>query len=180
MHTASDSVAGLSIISAGVRSVSHDQRTPIMKHDQFRIGLEFYTATGVWRCTDVGTRVVAAMKLGIPDAAVYDGPPYAVPEFVFDEDDQAVATLRPQKLVVTGTIESRAHAAKRAATAHDAQRREVNLLRRVCGEAYHFAAIVGAPPRVLDNLWAAAEGKPIPHESFLPVTLDECTRDEQT
>jgi hypothetical protein len=151
-----------------------------MKHPEFRIGLEFHTATGAWRCTDVGTRVVAAVKLGQSDAKVYDGPPYAVAEFVFDEDDQLAATLRPQKLVVTGTLEHRTTAANRAAARETSVRREVDQLRRVCEEAYQLAAIVGAPARVLDNLWAAAEGKPLPRESFLPFSLDECKPAEPT
>ena len=53
-------------------------------------------------------------------------------------------------------------------------RAEVERLRRVCAEAYQFAGEVGAPERVLDNLAAAAEGRPLPHESFLPVSADEC------
>lgn len=51
---------------------------------------------------------------------------------------------------------------------------EIERLRNVCGEAYQFAGAVGAPERVLDNLWAAAQGEPLPHESFLPVLLEEC------
>jgi hypothetical protein len=51
---------------------------------------------------------------------------------------------------------------------------EVERLRMVCAEAYQFAGEVGAPERVLDNLSAAADGRPLPHETFLPVTLDEC------
>ncbi len=150
-----------------------------MKHGEFHIGLEFYTATGAWRCTDVGARVVTAMKLGIAGDGVYEGPPYAVAEFVFDEDDQAVATLRPQRLVVSGTLERADGAARRATAALDAMRREVDRLRRVCVEAYHLAAVVGAPTRVLDNLWAAAEGKPIPHETFLPIALAESAPAEE-
>jgi hypothetical protein len=51
----------------------------------FRIGLEFYTAEGRWRCIDVGTRVIAAIKLDAPDPSWYNGPPFAVAEIVFDE-----------------------------------------------------------------------------------------------
>ena len=56
-----------------------------MQHADFRINTEFYTATGLWRCTDVGTRVVVAIRLDAPDASWYAGPPYAVAEHVFDE-----------------------------------------------------------------------------------------------
>ena len=151
-----------------------------MKHAEFRIGLEFYTATGRWRCTDVGTRVVTAVKLGQSDQKVYNGPPYAVAEFAFDEDDQQAATLRPQKLVVVGVLERRTPATNRAMAEDGRLRREVDRLRRVCAEAYQVAAIVGAPARVLDNLWAAAEGRPLPRESFLPFSLDECKPVEPT
>jgi hypothetical protein len=44
----------------------------------------------VWRCTDVGARVVVAVCLDDHpnDPSLYNGPPYAVAESVFDEDDQ--------------------------------------------------------------------------------------------
>jgi len=58
-----------------------------MKHSDFEIGLEFRTATGRWRCTDVGTRTIAAIRLDLDqDPAWYNGPPYAAAEHVFDED----------------------------------------------------------------------------------------------
>ena len=34
-----------------------------MQHADFQIGTEFFTATGKWRCTDVGTRVIVAISL---------------------------------------------------------------------------------------------------------------------
>ena len=55
-----------------------------------------------------------------------------------------------------------------------ALRTRVELLERVCAEAYQFAGAVGAPVRVLDNLAAAVEDRPLPHESMLPVTAEEC------
>ena len=75
-----------------------------MKHDEFSIGTEFMTDTGQWRCTDVGTRTIAAIKISAvqvthlaedgqltselvsDDPSWFNGPPYAVAEFVFDED----------------------------------------------------------------------------------------------
>jgi hypothetical protein len=58
-----------------------------MKLSDFFIGREFMTATGRWRCTDVGTRTIAAIRLDLDhDPAWYNGPPYAVVELVFDED----------------------------------------------------------------------------------------------
>ena len=77
-----------------------------MKHAEFVIGKEFVTATGRWRCTDVGSRVIVAISLeprqmvrqerdghGIVredrfvsnDPGDLAGPPFAVAEFVFDE-----------------------------------------------------------------------------------------------
>lgn len=74
-----------------------------MKIDDFSIGTEFYTAAGKWRCTDIGTRVVVAIRIeevtvvrskrdgGTSTSVVLDdkswlnGPPYAVAESVFDE-----------------------------------------------------------------------------------------------
>ena len=43
----------------------------------------------------------------------------------------------------------------------------ISVLEQVCAEAYQLAGAVGAPERVLDNLAAAAEGRPIPAQSFL-------------
>lgn len=59
-----------------------------MEHSDFRIGCEFLTAAGHWRCTDVGTRTIAATRLDLDhEPRWYNGPPYAVAEDVFDEND---------------------------------------------------------------------------------------------
>jgi len=78
-----------------------------MKHEEFRIGMEFWCGGRRWRCTDVGTRTVIAVSLE-PHEVVFvkggaeagdltttrtittddswlSGPPYAVAEEVFDE-----------------------------------------------------------------------------------------------
>ena len=59
-----------------------------MQHNDFRIGAEFTTNDGQfrWRCTDIGTRVIAAIRLDRASNWYY-GPPYAVVESVFDEND---------------------------------------------------------------------------------------------
>ena len=44
----------------------------------------------------------------------------------------------------------------------------------VCAAAYQLAGAVGAPEKALDNLAAAANGKPIPHATFLPVSAADC------
>ena len=59
-----------------------------MKHSEFRIGCEFMTEAGRWRCTDVGKRTIAVIRLDHDDdPSWYNGPPYAVVEHVFDEYD---------------------------------------------------------------------------------------------
>ncbi len=75
-----------------------------MKHEDFTIGLEFYTAAGKWRCTDVGyahhcrdptrssysgwsQRPKVTSKIVTDDNSWFHGPPYAVAECVFDEFD---------------------------------------------------------------------------------------------
>lgn len=81
-----------------------------MTHDEFSIGLEFWCANKRWRCTDVGSRVIVAISLDpheivhlktdptdqarkievrevTSDPSWLNGPPYAVAESVFDEDD---------------------------------------------------------------------------------------------
>lgn len=80
-----------------------------MEHDEFAIGQAFSTGHALWRCTDIGTRTVVAIRLvraetvtmevrggrrGPETRAVVDprvdtswlsGPPYALAELVFDE-----------------------------------------------------------------------------------------------
>ena len=58
-----------------------------MEHAEFKIGMEFMTATGRWRVTDIGTRTVIAIKLDQEDPRNYNGPPYSILENVFDEYD---------------------------------------------------------------------------------------------
>ena len=75
-----------------------------MRHSDFKIGTEFYTAAGKWRCTDIGTRVIVAISLESPrkfetnskdglhvtysnDPSDLTGPPYMINEVVFDEYD---------------------------------------------------------------------------------------------
>ena len=58
-----------------------------MKKEDFQIGVEFYTGTGKWRVTDIGTCTIIAIKLGELEESYYTGPPYLVLEHVFDEYD---------------------------------------------------------------------------------------------
>jgi hypothetical protein len=54
-----------------------------------------------------------------------------------------------------------------------ALRTERDSLRLVCGEAYQMAGALGASAKALDNLSAAANGQPLPHETFLPALSEE-------
>jgi len=56
-----------------------------MKHSEFKINQFFYSVTGRWLCTDIGTRIIAAIKLD--KDVIYSGPPYDIQEVVFDEYD---------------------------------------------------------------------------------------------
>ena len=59
-----------------------------MKIQDFTIGDDFFTDSGKWKVTDIGSRTVIAIKLDHEDdSSWYNGPPYAVAEFVFDEYD---------------------------------------------------------------------------------------------
>jgi hypothetical protein len=60
-----------------------------MKHCDFAIGEEFYTARGRWRCTDIGRRVVTAVRLLGYGPPCPNCPPYVVKEHVFNERDMA-------------------------------------------------------------------------------------------
>ena len=58
-----------------------------LEHGDFFIGREFWTEAGRWRCTDVGTRTICAIRIDNQPVDWLNGPPYAVAEVVFDEND---------------------------------------------------------------------------------------------
>ena len=79
-----------------------------MELKDFAIGKDFYVNKRKWRCTDIGTRTIAAIELGPKLIATsqnevvtektltyeealaegwFNGPPYAVVETLFDEYD---------------------------------------------------------------------------------------------
>jgi hypothetical protein len=85
-----------------------------MEHSEFKIGGAFECGGRQWRCTDIGTRTIIAIRLdrvevgsnaperrcvlGRAEAEVegwFDGPPYAVAESVFDEYDIEGCSLEP-------------------------------------------------------------------------------------
>lgn len=57
-----------------------------MKRTDFYIGLEFLANGGFrWRCTDIGTRTITAIRLDQENPDWLAGPPYVLEEVVFDE-----------------------------------------------------------------------------------------------
>jgi hypothetical protein len=77
---------------------------PPMKHSDFRIGGEFLSGSGRWRCTDVGKRTIAAIRLNHDDdPAWYNGPPYAIVESVFDEFDIEGCERAPRRRTYDAT-----------------------------------------------------------------------------
>lgn len=63
----------------------------MMQHKDFYVGKEFWTATGKWRVTDLGQRTIIAIQIIRQGWEIeehwFAGPPYAVKEYVFDEND---------------------------------------------------------------------------------------------
>ena len=64
-----------------------------MNHEDFKIGLEFWMGANKWRVTDIGTRVIVAIKLDKADPSGYNGPPYAIVEHALDEYDFPACSL---------------------------------------------------------------------------------------
>ena len=82
-----------------------------MKLVEFAVGTDFWCGDRQFRCTDIGTRTVVAIRVDSVEVARsspalnrtfdraaaeaegwFKGPPYAVAECVFDEDDQEACT----------------------------------------------------------------------------------------
>ncbi len=60
----------------------------MMEKSDFQLGGEFFCGNSRWRCTDIGRRVIVAIRLNRDDdPSWYKGPPYALAEIVFDEYD---------------------------------------------------------------------------------------------
>lgn len=98
------------------RSHSHIQLESV-NHSEFIIGNTFWCGGSLWRCTDIGTRTIVAMRIdrvevgtSAPDRRQthqilsqteaeaegwFNGPPYAVDETVFDEFDIEGCSLEP-------------------------------------------------------------------------------------
>jgi hypothetical protein len=87
-----------------------------MRHDEFRIGGTFWCGGRQWRCTDIGTRTIAAIRVDRVEVGSstpgrrrtltraeaeaegwFNGPPYAVAESVFDEDEIEGCSPEPEE-----------------------------------------------------------------------------------
>jgi hypothetical protein len=87
-----------------------------MRHDEFRIRGTFWCGGRQWRCTDIGTRTIVAIRLDgfevgsdVPERrrtlsraeaeaeGWFNGPPYAVVESVFDEHDMDGCSPDPEE-----------------------------------------------------------------------------------
>jgi hypothetical protein len=65
-----------------------------MRLSDFHIGLEFWMSGSHWRCTDVGSRVVVAIKLEHDDdPGMYNGPPYKICDYPLDEYVHHICSL---------------------------------------------------------------------------------------
>lgn len=85
-----------------------------MRHSDFTIGSTFWCGDRQWRCTDIGTRTIIAIRIDSVDVVstspdlhrtlnqaqaeaegCFNGPPYAVAETVFDENDLPACSPEP-------------------------------------------------------------------------------------
>lgn len=73
----------------------------LMKPADFHIGLEFICGPFWYRCTDIGTRTVVAIRLVADDSVWYEGPPYMIEEVVLDEADLEDAHLSEEEADAT-------------------------------------------------------------------------------
>ncbi|MDK1492470.1 hypothetical protein QN219_20805 [Sinorhizobium sp. 7-81] len=90
-----------------------------MELSEFHIGGDFWCGNRRWRCTDVGTRTVVAIRIDQVETTSRDAdgtthetltyeqanvagwftdPPYAVAEVVFDENDLEACSLERDEL----------------------------------------------------------------------------------
>jgi hypothetical protein len=77
-----------------------------MKLTDFQIGLEFMEGPFWWRCTDVGTRSIAAIKLVEDDPVWYAGPPYMIEEVVLDEARLADCHLTEDEHIEAAVVDA--------------------------------------------------------------------------
>lgn len=103
-----------------------------MKLTEFHVGLEFICGPFWWRCTDVGTRTVTAIRLVEDDPVWYEGPPYMVDEVVLDESELADAHLTEEDHIQAALDE--ANTAEHPGYSHEAVTRMMD--EKLDGEPY--------------------------------------------
>jgi hypothetical protein len=105
--------------------LGRESETAAMRHSEFVIGGTFWSGGTKWRCTDIGTRTVVAIRLDRVEVVFnasgteharrtlnedeaeaegwFNGPPYAVAESVFDEDEIAACSFDAKDFVTTSS-----------------------------------------------------------------------------
>jgi hypothetical protein len=80
-----------------------------MSISEFSICTNFKATSGqCWRCTDIGQRSIVAIEISPQlDIAWFNGPPYPVPEVVFDEIDIAAAFRNIENLIHDSVVKAR-------------------------------------------------------------------------
>ncbi len=87
-----------------------------MQHSEFNIGGDFCCGGRQWRCTDIGTRTIIAIRIDSVEVGSsmperrrslshaeaeaegwFNGPPYAVAESVFNENDIEGCSPEPEE-----------------------------------------------------------------------------------
>ena len=72
-----------------------------MRKSDFQVGTAFYMGVTKWRCTDVGGRVIVAIRIDDEvDERNLEGPPYQVVESVVDEIDRDGCSPDPAQVRV--------------------------------------------------------------------------------
>ena len=128
-----------------------------MKLSDFVIGEDFLTAIGPWRCTDIGTRTITAVRW--PDSrqapreyAQRDlwlaGPPYVLPEVVFDEKEMALA-YRSQEEAIARAMEEQGRASEDVAQAMGTT---LQLTERNASATLQLASSIQETGRTIEDL----------------------------
>jgi len=69
-----------------------------MELKDYKIGKCFFTVTGKWQCTDIGTRTIAAVKYNELIASGDKAPPYSIVEHLFDMYDMDGCSENPDEV----------------------------------------------------------------------------------
>ena len=89
-----------------------------MQISDFKIGEDFYTTTSKWRCTDIGTHFIIAIRWPDPqhepaESALSDlwlaGPPYVLPQEVLSQEDMLRAYRSHEEMIEQAITSSTNH-----------------------------------------------------------------------